>query len=796
MIETLSLQTSLLQTLGWTLIHSLWQGVLIAALLFFVLLFVKRSQVRYGVSCAALLLMVLIPVVTFGMLTDKPTLSVKTDVGVDVTSTNESSNVDEGVNVGTLQTPPREGQRQGIAPTGTWTDERFWRIWLLQQGLTDYLPYLVVLWLLGVVVLSLRLLMQWFYAERFKRRHTNHASSDLQQLVRVLALRLCVSRPVQLLESSLVDAPMVIGFLKPVILLPTSALTGLTMQQLESLLAHELAHIRRHDYLVNILQSVAETLLFYHPAVWWVSHRIRIEREHCCDDVAVNISGNAVVYARALATLETLRSQPQLALAASDGKLVSRIKRILGKPERSSSWLAYILIMAVLITPVLFLNAREVDAQTTQPLPEQIWTTVLGRVDFSDDFSKITYIDPNSYILIEQREGDNRKQIKVVQPSEGQQVFTYMENSEEKAMDDSAKTLYELGYTFIAQNYQDQSGKLTSGTWHYDKSTNTFYSFSHAYSANESLFSILDMSVVDEKGNVLFDSLTDDPKFSLYDHIARATHYAAHNLLNSKDSIHDMRIQTFVNEILESIPLTPRDLQALFLLIEEMRTEKYKKEVLLKYLDKVTSLNETELEQTVQDELSKIFTLPFDNAEVTAHFGELGNSISLRAPSTDTSIKAMQDGKVLNASLLSLNDGYLVLIEHANGFITAYANLQSKDLPEQGQAVKQGDVIGYLGGGYMWPKDILKLYVRDDTRQFVDPLQFLPELPTKLESTRLKIEKTSVDPAVENLETRVGGIEKDFFHYKKRLICLKKKLGQLLQTNTLEKSLSGLTQKV
>jgi beta-lactamase regulating signal transducer with metallopeptidase domain len=227
------------------------------------------------------------------------------------------------------------------------------------------------------------------------------------------------------LESSLVDAPTVIGFLKPVILLPTSALTGLSMQQLELLLAHELAHIRRHDYLVNILQSVIETLLFYHPAVWWVSHRIRVEREHCCDDVAVRVSGNAVVYAKALATLETLRHEPQLALAANGGQLVKRIKRVLGKPEKSGNWLVGALLISVMIVPLLFLTAREAQAQAAQQYPRQIWATVLGRVDFSNDFSEITYIEPNSYILIEQREGDSSKQIKVTQPLEAQQIFTY-----------------------------------------------------------------------------------------------------------------------------------------------------------------------------------------------------------------------------------------------------------------------------------------------------------------------------------------------------------------------------------
>jgi beta-lactamase regulating signal transducer with metallopeptidase domain len=372
MIEMLSLQTSLLQTLGWTLLHSSWQGALIAVILFLVLLFAKRSQVRYVISCAALLLMLLTPVVTFGILFDKPTLSTETDVVTDITPKNEPSDVAEGVNVNTLQTLPREGQPHGVAPKRAWTDERFWR-----QHLTNYLPYLVVVWLLGVVLLSLRLLLQWLYAERFKRRHTKHASADVQHLVRVLALRLCVSRPVQLLESSLVDAPTVIGFLKPVILLPTSAVTGLTMQQLESLLAHELAHIRRHDYLVNILQSVIETLLFYHPAVWWVSQRVRVEREHCCDDVAVGVSGSAVVYARALERLESLRQQPNLAMAASGISLVKRIRRLVAKPTTrtrfSASWLISFSTLTVLMVGIGFWIYPQLTQAQTAPTSFQVF---------------------------------------------------------------------------------------------------------------------------------------------------------------------------------------------------------------------------------------------------------------------------------------------------------------------------------------------------------------------------------------------------------------------------------------
>jgi HEAT repeat protein len=131
---------------------------------------------------------------------------------------------------------------------------------------------------------------------------------------------------------------MVVGWLRPVILLPASALTGLSPQQLEAILAHELAHIRRHDYLINLLQAVVETLLFYHPAVWWVSRRIRQEREHCCDDLAVAVCGDSLTYARALLEMEQLRAAgPQLAMAANGGSLMNRIQRLVGAQPKHAN---------------------------------------------------------------------------------------------------------------------------------------------------------------------------------------------------------------------------------------------------------------------------------------------------------------------------------------------------------------------------------------------------------------------------------------------------------------------------
>jgi HEAT repeat protein len=131
---------------------------------------------------------------------------------------------------------------------------------------------------------------------------------------------------------------MVVGWLRPVILLPASALTGLTPQQLEAIIAHELAHIRRHDYLINLLQAVIETLLFYHPAVWWVSRQIRQEREHCCDDLAVAVCGDSLTYARALLEMEQLRAAgPQLAMAVNGGSLMNRIQRLVGAQPKHAN---------------------------------------------------------------------------------------------------------------------------------------------------------------------------------------------------------------------------------------------------------------------------------------------------------------------------------------------------------------------------------------------------------------------------------------------------------------------------
>ena len=237
------------------------------------------------------------------------------------------------------------------------------------------LPTLILIWIAGVSLLSLRLLTGWIWVQRLRARGNAPAADAWQQMATRLSRRLHIRRAITLLESTLVDVPTVIGWLKPVVLLPASALAALSPQQLEAILAHELAHIRRHDYLVNLLQTLVETLLFYHPAVWWLSRRIRIERENCCDDLAVSLCGDPVAYASALADLESLRSETapthHIAMAATGGSLLQRIRRLLGAPSshsgRGPAWLAG--SVALLLIGGIALGADGLARDQVRPRP-------------------------------------------------------------------------------------------------------------------------------------------------------------------------------------------------------------------------------------------------------------------------------------------------------------------------------------------------------------------------------------------------------------------------------------------
>ena len=352
------LASPLAQTIGWALLHFIWQGFLVAALLRMALTVIgeRRSNGRYSASCAALFLMLLLPVASGWRIASSPA-KVRGSITVDYYVGPEPFSASAGSE--TAQ-PDSNSSSQFTATEQT----------ILTDRLNSLLPWIVLSWIAGVAMLSLRVAGGWVSAQRLRRRFTSTASQELQTVFDGLVDRLHISRSIKLLQSSLVEVPAIIGWVRPVLLIPVSALTGLTPRQLESIIAHELAHVRRFDYLINLLQTAVETLLFYHPAVWWVSRQIRIERENCCDDVAVSVCGDRLTYARALIELETAR-QSQLAIAANGGSLMQRVRRVLSlnapQPNRLPGLLGgflAVMTIAVVATAMHSPNDRQTNNAT------------------------------------------------------------------------------------------------------------------------------------------------------------------------------------------------------------------------------------------------------------------------------------------------------------------------------------------------------------------------------------------------------------------------------------------------
>jgi beta-lactamase regulating signal transducer with metallopeptidase domain len=209
----------------------------------------------------------------------------------------------------------------------------------LAMRLRPWLPLLVMCWLVGTSFCSLRPLLGWLTLRRLRTVGVSAIGQGLEESARRIAARLYITRTVSVLRSTLAKTPLVVGWLRPVLLIPVTVAAQLPLADLEAILAHELAHVRRHDFVVNVWQTLLETVFFYHPAVWSLSHRLRAEREHCCDDVALSVVGDAVCYGRALLHVEELRGpEALLALGAGGGgSLRSRILRLFDRPTPPAS---------------------------------------------------------------------------------------------------------------------------------------------------------------------------------------------------------------------------------------------------------------------------------------------------------------------------------------------------------------------------------------------------------------------------------------------------------------------------
>jgi TonB family protein len=324
--------------IGWTLLHSLWEGAATAAILAAIVIAVRSPRVRYGAACVAMLTLVAAFSITlFRLWPDAQ------------------------------QMFPRFRPAVPFAPTEIVNaDANSARWWIPNLALLA--PWLAPFWIAGVCLLSLQRIMSCLAIRRLRSRGVCFASEEWHVELARLAAQLRISRPVHLLESCVAEIPMVLGHLRPVVLVPVGVLAGLPAEQVETILLHELAHIRRCDYLVNVCQRVIEGILFYHPAVWWISKVIRTERENCCDDVVVSVTRHSRDYALALAALERNRVPGgQAAVAATGGTLVKRIRRLLYPKAPAGIW-------APILAAVILFATTAVSFAALQPKSTPIAT--------------------------------------------------------------------------------------------------------------------------------------------------------------------------------------------------------------------------------------------------------------------------------------------------------------------------------------------------------------------------------------------------------------------------------------
>ena len=329
--------TAITHAMSAALLYFVWQGALLAGLAWIALAMLRNSsaRMRYVVSCAALGIMTVLPIVTAWVIYRAPAPEGVTNPWVDVA--------------------PSAGPST-LAPAA-----------LLPVWIAAVESWALPLWFVGVLIFAARLI--WISRHVAKLRRAGEASDGtVMEVMARLARRMHTGGGVRVLVSRLAESPCVVGWLRPVILLPAATLLNLSVEQLEAVLAHELAHIRRYDHVVNLLQTLSETLLFYHPATWWVSARIRHERELCCDDMVVATCGDAIGYARALTKLERLRLiAPELTMSGTGGSLLYRIERLTGTPHEQASSKIPAVVSVVLAVVCLAITPRFSIGQLQPP---------------------------------------------------------------------------------------------------------------------------------------------------------------------------------------------------------------------------------------------------------------------------------------------------------------------------------------------------------------------------------------------------------------------------------------------
>ncbi|HET6880896.1 MAG TPA: carboxypeptidase regulatory-like domain-containing protein [Pirellulales bacterium] len=363
------------ERLGWVLVHSLWQFLTIALVVrLFERTFAgrKSASLRYAAGLCGLSAITVAPLLTWFLIPAAPPASAGAAAAVSVIERSDGPRVvPMELPVGVRSDPAAASLEAVEHPPARYSLADAWSAAraTLALRLRPWLPMLVAGWLVGMSLCSLRPLAGWLTLRRLRTIGISAVSPVLAASTHRIAARLGVTQAVSVWRSTITKTPLVVGYLRPVLLIPVAMLAQLPLAELEAILAHELAHIRRHDFLVNLWQTALETVFYYHPAVWSLSHRLRAEREHCCDDLALSIVGDPVCYGRALLHAEELRgAESLLAFGAGGGSLRGRILRLFGQsspPTVATGLLTGVLLPSVALAGLLMAFATGAPAVST-----------------------------------------------------------------------------------------------------------------------------------------------------------------------------------------------------------------------------------------------------------------------------------------------------------------------------------------------------------------------------------------------------------------------------------------------
>lgn len=336
------MQQSWVYALGWTILHSLWQSAFIAAICAVVLFFSKQATAnfRYLIALTGVMLCVVASVLTF----NRYLLVSSSVVGVTITSAPIAQT--------TVQSMPFD----------------------VMIFLNMHVNSLVVLWLLGFIIYTVKILLEYRYCQHIKNTHLRETPEKWQHIFAELSEKVGIKKIVELRISELVAVPCVIGHLKPVVLIPLGLLLSMNQQQIEAILLHELGHVRRNDYLLAFFQAIAKTLFFFNPFLLWISNQMDKEREHACDDIAVGINQDPLLFANTLKEFADMNMNLKSAMNINGNKLLlSRVTRLFAKPQKTSSaknsLLATLLVIATGGVVSLCVNA---DSSTSSSVEKTV----------------------------------------------------------------------------------------------------------------------------------------------------------------------------------------------------------------------------------------------------------------------------------------------------------------------------------------------------------------------------------------------------------------------------------------